>query len=257
MPPTTKKSSKIKPGSMLDQIRKAIAASGQARKGIFYVKADERRKVRFLTDFDEGVKIPWHTKWDGNKAEVDTPCLKLWNKECPFCGAPEVRMVDRFLWQVYNYETKSVELFIYAANKSSPLVHLASAAESYDTLLNRDLQIKRNGGGTNTTYTVMPDDPKKFRLDEKPMSQKKVLAILAAAHVTGSLDDYPDADEEEEEYEEDEELEEDEDIEDDEDEEEEDYDDEEEEDDEEEPPRRKAVAKKKTAKVAIKKKARR
>lgn len=247
---------KIKPGSMFAKIKASIARSSQGQKGVFYVKDGEKKKVRFLQDFEEGIQIIWHSKWVGDKAELDTPCLLFWGKECPFCGAAEVKTSEKYAWQVYDYDAKTIRIFCYKANNFSPIPQLAEIAQTFNTLLNRDLQVSRMGSSAKTSYSVITLDPTRFRFDAKPLSKKKFMALLADAFVTGELDDYPDA-EDDTEYEEDEELEDDDENEDDEDtddgeeeeeeeseEEESEYDDDGEEEEEEPAPRRRVTAKK-------------
>lgn len=253
----TKRMQKIKPGSMFAKIKQSIARSSQGRKGVFYVKDGEKKKIRFLQDFEEGRQIIWHSKWVGDKAELDTPCLRFWGKECPFCGADEVRTGEQYAWQVYDYQAKELRIFCYKANNYSPIPQLAEIAQTFNTLLNRDLQVSRMGTGSKTSYSVITLDPTRFRItDVKALSEKKFLALLAAAFVTGDLDDYPDAEEDDEPEEEDEELEDDDEEYDDDEEEEtdddsDDDDEEEEEEEEEERPRRKPV--KAAAKATAKK----
>lgn len=250
----TKAMQKIKPGSMFAKVKASIARSSQGQKGVFYVKDGEKKKIRFLQDFEEGVQIIWHSKWVGDKAELDTPCLQFWGKECPFCGADEVKTSEKYAWQVYDYQAKEVRVFCYKANNFSPVPQLAETAQTFNTLLNRDLQVSRMGSSSKTSYSVIALDPTRFRMDGvRVLSEKKFLALLAAAFVTGDLDDYPDAEEdddaeeeeeEDEELEDDEEVDEDDDSEDDEDDDDSDNEEEYEDDDEEEeeePPKRKPV----------------
>lgn len=249
-----------KQGSFIQKLKQQIAQSGQSKKGFWFVKEGSKRRIRFLkgtpkdvgTDLEKGVTIPWHSKWEGQKNVVDSPCLSLYGKQCPFCDMEEVKVRERFAWSIYDYEAKEVQIFLFYANRNSPITHLATCYEEWGTIVDRDLTIARNGSGTDTTYTVMPGSPSKFRFDASPFRERKILDMVWKAFGQGDLEDYPDEgedDTEEEDYEEEEEeLEEEEDYE----EEEEDYEDD---DEEEELPRRsvKKVAKKATPVVAKKK----
>ena len=208
------KSKKSAGGGLLAQIKRDIETSNNARKGNFYIKKDQRRRVRFLSDFEDKehmLSLDWHSKWEGNRAEVDIPCLKAWAKDCPFCGESEIRTRTKYVWQVWDYESKSRQIFCYFANRNSPVPHLASLYESYGTLLEQDFTIHKQGEGTNTTFTIATGKPTEFRGNPRVMNQAKLLASVWEAFGTGSLDDYSDANDIEEEdtdeYEDDEEVE--------------------------------------------------
>ena len=78
-------------------------------------------------------------------------------------------------------ETKRKELFVFKANKCSPIPALVSMYETYGTICDRDFVIQRNGSGTETNYSVVPMDKKRFKLDENAYSKKKVLKMLLEA----------------------------------------------------------------------------
>ncbi len=197
------------PSSLLAKIKEDIAKSAQARSGVFYLKKDQSTRIRFLMDFESGVTIPWHSKWANNKNEVDSPCLKAWGKDCPFCGQPEVRTTDKYVWQVYNYERKERQLFCYAANRATPVLGVSNVYQNpaYGTLLNNDLVVTKNGEGTQTTYSVQPNPAKAFRVEGiKVLSETRLKLKIWEAFGTDSLDKYPDLDEEFEEEDEEEEY---------------------------------------------------
>lgn len=242
-----------KPGSFLTKLKKQIAAAGQSKKGFWYVKEGSKRRLRFLrgSDLEQGVTIPWHSKWEGQRNVVDSPCLSLYGKQCPFCDMADdgVKLRERFGWSVYDYEQKEVQVFLFFANRNSPITHLATCYEEWGTIIDRDLTIARNGQGTDTTYTVMSGNPSKFRFEANAIRERKMLDMVWKAFGQGSLDDYPDEgeeEEEEEEYDEEEEEQED----------DEEYEDDEDtdEDDEEELPRKSAKTKRKVVTAPVKKK---
>lgn len=249
-----------KQGSLLQQIKDRIANAGKSRKSMFFVKDGQKRRVRFLTDFEEGVRVTFHDKYQ----EVNTPCLKQYGKSCEFCGVEGLRTRDQFAWSVYDYEAKEVRVLMYAPNAFSPVVQLVEYYETEGTLLDHDFVIARRGSGTDTSYAVMGQPNKKFKIAAKPFGKKKLMQLIWDANGPGSLEDFDELDEEDEEeaprkkrkkpvdddddFEEDEEEEElDDDDEDDSDEEDEDSDDEDDDEEEELPRRRKPVAKKPAA----------
>lgn len=237
-----------KPGTFLAKLRRQIAASGQSKKGFWFVKEGTKRRVRFLrgSDLEDGITIPWHSKWEGQNSVVDCPCLTPYGKDCPFCGQEEVKLRERFAWSVYDYEQKQVQIFLFYANRNSPITHLAASYEEWGTITDRDLTVARNGTGTDTTYSIIAGTPSKFRFEAKPLSERKVLELTWKAYGQGSLDDYPDEGEELEDEEDIDESEEEEELEDD-----EDF--EESEEEEEELPRKPVKAKAKSVAAPVRK----
>lgn len=238
-----------KPDSFLAKLKKQIAASGQSKKGFWYVKEGQKRRIRFIkggpkdkgTDLEKGITIPWHSKWEGSRAVVDSPCLSQYGKDCPFCGVEDVKLRERFAWTIYDYESKEAQIFLFYANRNSPITHLAASYDEWGTVCDRDLTIARNGTGTDTTYTIIAGTPSKFRFAVNPFSVAKILDMTWKAFGTGKLDEYPDEgseDSDEEDYEEEDETEDDSDEEE---EAEEDYEDDDDEEEEVELPRKRAV----------------
>lgn len=188
---------KEKSKSLVDIMKAKIANSGNKKSVVFYVKAGNKVRVRFLQDMEEGIQVDFHDKW----GEFNHPCLSYYGEKCPNCKNPEARTTSNFVWTVWNYETKQKELFVFKANKCSPIPALVSMYETYGTICDRDFVIQRNGSGTETNYSVVPMDKKRFKLDEEPFSKKKVLKLLLEAFPCDDLDedDLDDEDEDEEE----------------------------------------------------------
>jgi hypothetical protein len=209
---------------LISKLKKNIAESGRSKKGFWYVKADDKRRVRFVkgSNLEQAYTIPWHSKWEGQRNIVDSPCLRVYGKDCPYCDQEEVKTVEKFAWTVYDYLAKEKQILLAAANRASPVPHLVANWEEWGTITDRDITIKRTGAGKDTTYTVIGDGPKKFMVEGiKPYSEDKILDMVWKAFGTGELDQYSDADESESEEEEEDEYEEEEDETDDEEEEEE------------------------------------
>lgn len=185
---------KEKAKSLVDVMKERISNSGKSKGSIFYVKKDGKIRVRFLQDMEEGMMVTFHDKWK----EFNHPCLSYYGKECPNCKNSEARTSENYIWSVYNYETKQVELFIYKANKCSPIPSLISMYESYGTICDRDYVIQKHGEGTDTNYSVVPMDKKAFKGEHEAFEKKKVYAMLLKAFPCEDLDaDDVDDDEEE------------------------------------------------------------
>lgn len=189
--------------SLVEAMKNRIANAGSGSKGnIFYVKKDGKVRVRFLNDMEDGLSVMFHDKWQS----YTHPCMEYYGKPCPHHNDPEGRNQDFYAWTVWNYETKKREIFLYKANRCSPIPSLISMFETYGTLCDRDFVITRQGQGTDTTYSVIPMDKKRSKIDEEPFSKKEVFKMLLQAfpcEEDGDVDDEDyDVDEDEDEEEE-------------------------------------------------------
>lgn len=185
--------------SLVESMKERISRSGSKKGNIFYLKKDGKCRVRFLQDMEDGIQVQYHDKF----GEFSHPCLSYYGKKCPSCKNPEAKHVDNYVWSIWNYETKRVELFMFKASKASPIQPLISMYENYGNITDRDYIIQRNGEGFETNYSVVPMDKKKFKGDEEPYSKKKVLKmLLEAAQLPDDEDVDEDDDEEDDEEEE-------------------------------------------------------
>ena len=184
--------------SLVESMKERISRSGSKKGNLFYLKKDGKCRVRFLQDMEDGIQVQYHDKF----GEFSHPCLSYYGKKCPSCKNPEAKHIDNYVWSIWNYETKRVELFMFKASKASPIQPLISMYENYGNITDRDYVIQRNGEGFETNYSVVPMDKKKFKGDEEPYSKKKVLKMLLEA---AQLPDDEDVDEDDEEEDDDEE----------------------------------------------------
>lgn len=163
--------------SLFDSIKNDInKSSGGSFANFFSLRESGAKcRVRFLDDFEDGLPVVFHDKWNG----FNHPCLKQYGKECPNCDNPEGRTGTVYYWNIYNYETKKVELFGYKANKASPIPGLLSVFEMLGDITSQDLIVQRNGTGTGTTYTVLPTGKEvEFKKEAKLFTEKKILKLL-------------------------------------------------------------------------------
>ena len=181
--------------SLVESMKERINRSGSKKSLQFYLKKDAKCRVRFLQDMEEGIKVQYHDKF----GEFGHPCLNYYGKKCPNCNNTEARHYDNFVWSIWNYETKRVELFMFKASKASPIPALISMFENYGTITDRDYVIQRNGEGFDTNYSVIPMDKKKFKGEEEAFSKKKVLKLLLDVATIGNEDVEEDIDDEEDE----------------------------------------------------------
>lgn len=181
--------------SILDKIKEEAKKSGQSKGKFMYFKEDEKRRVRFLTDMDDGMEITFH---DSFEKGVNIPCQELFGRDCQYCADEDLRTRSLYAWSVYDYEAKAVKIFMQAVNNCTAVPALMALYETYGTLTDRDLVITKSGKQQNTTFAVVPMDRNKFRNTKvKALSEEAVLKYLDQA--------YPDPDREDGEDEEDEE----------------------------------------------------
>lgn len=181
----------------MEAIKSEINKSNNgAFKNFFKIRESGAKvRVRFLQNFEDCTQIVFHDKWNG----FNHPCLEQYGKDCPNCNNPEARTNTLYCWNVYNYETKQVELFLYKANKATPIFSLMSLYEVIGDITKQDIVVQRNGTGTSTTYqcTAVPKTSK-FDKEVKLFSEKKILELCLEAfnRITDESDSFDDDEEE-------------------------------------------------------------
>lgn len=177
----------------LANIKNEIKKSGTSKGKFLFFKEDSKVRVRFLTDMEDGLEVPFH---DSFQLGINVPCQEVFGRECEYCDNEDLRTRNMYVWSVYDYESKEVKLLMAAVNNCSPVPALASLYESYGTLCDRDYEIKRIGKAQNTTYSVIPLDKMKFRNTKvKPMSEQAMLKCIDKAYPADNSEDFEDEDE--------------------------------------------------------------
>ena len=178
---------------LLDKIKSDVKKSGQNKSKFAYFREGTKQRVRFLTDMDDGMEVIFH---DSFERSINVPCQEAFGRDCPYCEDDGLRTRSQYVWSVYNYETKEVQLFMFAVNNCSPIPALMAMYENYGTLTDRDYVISVTGKQQNKTFSVVPMDKVKFRNEKaKPYSEKSILKMLDKAFPC----DVDDEDEEEDE----------------------------------------------------------
>ena len=179
---------------LFDKIKGDIQKSGTNRGKFLYLKEGDKIRVRFLTDMEDGLEVVFH---DSYALGVNVPCQEVFGRECKYCEDQDLRTRSQYVWSVYDYEAEEVKLLMAPVNQCSPVPQIAAVYESYGTLTDRDYEIKRQGKGQNTTYTVLPLEKKVFRNKKvKPLSEQSILKIIDKAYPDEETD-YTDDEEEE------------------------------------------------------------
>lgn len=179
---------------LIDSIKADVKKSGQNKSKFIYFREGQKQRVRFLIDMDDGMEVTFH---DSFEKGVNVPCQEHFGRSCSYCDEEYLRTRSQYIWSVYNYETKEVQLFMFPVNNCSPIPALMAMYENYGTLTDRDYVISVSGKQQNKTFSVVPMDKVKFRNEKaKPYSEKAILKMLDKAFPS---DDIEDEDEDEDE----------------------------------------------------------
>lgn len=168
--------------SILDSIKEQAKKVGANKGKIVYFRPDEKTRVRFLTDMEDGFKFSFH---DSFEAGINVPCRRNFNEDadCEYCDDDSLRTRDLYCWSVWDYEAKEVKLILSAVNNCSPVPNLVAMYETYGTLTDRDYVITKNGKGQGTTFSVVPMDKVVFKNSKaKKLSESKVNEIIQKAY---------------------------------------------------------------------------
>lgn len=165
--------------SLIDRMKKQVKQFGGNKGKIVYLKSGVKNRIRFLTELDAGIVIPFH---DSFNLGINAPCQTLYDRECPYCEDEELRHRELYAWSVYDYDSNEVKILLYPANNFSPVPALVGMYETYGTILDRDYVITKNGQQTSITYSVVPMDKAVFRNKKaKAYSEEKMLSIIDKA----------------------------------------------------------------------------
>ena len=179
---------------LVDKIKADAKKSGSNKGKFIYFREGTKLRVRFLQDMDDGMEITFH---DSYEQGINVPCQEHFGRDCPYCDDDSIRTRSQYLWSVWNYEAKEVQLFMFPVNNWSPIPALMAMYENYGTICDRDYVISVSGKQTTKSYSVVPMDKVKFRnVKAKPYSEAQVLKMLDKAWPCDDVD-YDDDDEEE------------------------------------------------------------
>lgn len=181
---------------LIEKMKNDIKKSGQNKGKFIYFREGTKVRIRFLQDMDDGMEVIFH---DSYEKGVNVPCQEAFGRDCPYCEEEGIRTRSQYCWSVWNYETKEVQLFMFAVNNCSPIPALMAMYENYGTIMDRDYVISVSGKGTTKSYSVVPMDKVKFRNEKaKPYSERAVLKLIDKAW---PCDEAKDDDEDDEEVE--------------------------------------------------------
>lgn len=164
---------------LVDKIKADVKKSGQNKSKFIYFREGTKQRVRFLVDMDDGMEVTFH---DSFEKSINIPCQEHFGRACNYCEDETLRTRSQYIWSVYNYDTKEVQLFMFPVNNCTPIPALMAMYENYGTITDRDYVISVSGKQQNKTFSVVPMDKVKFRNDKaKPYSEKAILKMLDKA----------------------------------------------------------------------------
>jgi len=182
---------------LVDKIKADVKKSGQNKGKFIYFREGQKQRIRFLTDMDDGMEVVFH---DSFAESINVPCQELFGRTCPYCDDTKLRTRSQYIWSVYNYETKEVQLFMFPVNNCSPIPALMAMYENYGTITDRDYVISVSGKQQSKTFSVVPMDKVKFRNERaQAYSKKAILKMLDKAFPCDAAEDEDEEDEDEEE----------------------------------------------------------
>lgn len=174
-------------GNLIKEMKERIAKSGSSKKEIMYFTPDSVKRIRFLTDLNDGIMIQFHSDFENHIFEV---CHDQEDHEnCKLCQE-EVPIIEQYAWSVWDYDSNAVRILCIKATGISPVPALIELYEEYGTLTDRDLKIKKIGKGTGGSYAVTPLDKSRFRNGKaKPFTEKQIREIFDKAYSSVDTDD--------------------------------------------------------------------
>lgn len=191
-------------GNLIDRMKERIASSGESRRDILYFAADSIRRVRFLTELDEGYIAQIHSKYAPQQSEsVFALCDDPEDHEdCEYCKE-QIPIQEWYCWSVWDYDDNAVRLIVQKASGITPVVSFIEMYEEFGTIKDRDYKIKKVGKGTTGSFVVTPLDKSVYKNKKaKPFTDSEIQDILNRAYgKKKNSNAYDDSDDEEEEEE--------------------------------------------------------
>lgn len=179
---------------LLDRIKNESKKAGQSKGKFIYFREGEKKRIRFLDDFEDGMEITFH---DSFEKGINVPCQEMYGKSCEYCEMEGIRTRSLFAWSVYDYEAKEVKILMQAVNNCTAIPAIMALYENYGTLLDRDLVVTKTGKQQNTTFAVIPQDKNSFKNKAaKALSEEAVMKYLAKAYPDENAEEEDDDEEE-------------------------------------------------------------
>jgi hypothetical protein len=171
---------------LIQDMKETIKSSGGSKKDIFYVGADSKRRVRFLQELTEGLKLSFHAHWERG---LNALCGMMDGDECPYCDTTDdelretMKTVTMYAFSVWDYDANAVRILLYKATGASPIPWLLEFNGEFGTIKDRDYTIKKIGKGQGSSIAVLSAEVSPFRNKKAiPFTKKQTLKLLRKAH---------------------------------------------------------------------------
>lgn len=174
---------------LIANIKKEVKERGNSVKEIIFFQTDKKRRIRFLQELDDGLSYKFHSSFTQGVNEI---CAEQFGDDCIYCDSKDDSIKDeiRYIWSVYDYDSNSVKIMMFKVSRATPVESFIELADNYGTIIDRDYTLKKNGTGTDSSYSVVPSDRSPFRNKKaKAFSQSQVEDILRKAYSSNDLDD--------------------------------------------------------------------
>lgn len=174
--------------SLVETIRKALTEGGNGGgipAGILFIPSDGLKRLRLLSEFDQGIAIIMHDRF---KVMFPQPCLKYYGEDCPFHGS-DFKTKTWYAWTVYDYENGEKKIGLWKTTLNSPVEQLMDLYDSNGTIMDRDVEMRKVGTGPKTRVKVkaLPPAPFEGKLS-KPIPEEKVMEIVKGLITKRTLD---------------------------------------------------------------------
>jgi hypothetical protein len=180
---------------LLKRMKERIKNSGTNKKEVFYLGPEQKKRIRFLQEFDTGYEFNLHNHYERG---IQALCLEELGGDCPYCSDSDIPNQTHYAFSVFDYDANAVRILFYKVTGATPLPAFMDYFEEKGTVMDRDYTLKKNGKGPGSTVTVMPGEVTKFRNQKvKPYSKNAMAKILAEAFPVNAEDRNDDVEEDE------------------------------------------------------------
>lgn len=173
---------------LLDKIKQSAKTSSESKSDFFWTKDGDKKRIRMLCEFDDGIEVVHHSYVEFKKGRGDVPCQKHFGRECPFCNgtvAEETIVKTYYGFPIYNQnESKQQIMLAKAWKSSSPLMPMVKEYELCEmtTFCDRDFLIVHDGSGKEKDISVRSQDPCKMEQKITPWTKAEIMEKIDKAY---------------------------------------------------------------------------
>ena|SRR5260221_285448 len=163
---------------LMDDIvaEKNSSGNNAALSACFYVKDGEKKRVRFLMDGNDGLKVSVHIKWnDAEKKYVyKSICAKHFGKPCDLCQLHDDGEADgdyiafHYAWYVWSWDDADIKIFCYKRSRATPLDQLTDQYGARQNIIDRDyiFTYRVNPKTKEGSWGIVSEDKEPFSMSQ-------------------------------------------------------------------------------------------